>query len=482
MWASQEFAMLSAPTRSGKDVGFVIPNLLTYTDSVVCLDLKLEAWRLTAGFRAQHGQECYLFAPNHPDQTSHRWNPLSYIRDTFDYRIGDIQNLANMWYPTGGKDAFWHDNAQTLFLGLVLFIMETPGQDRTMANVLRLTTPSNGEGLERWVESTIQQRIQAGTPLSPECVDALRSFSANTETVRASILSTMVAPLKIFRNPLLAAATAETDFDFRNLRRRRMSVYVGMTAEDLTNYTLLINTFFSQLINENTKALPQSDSSLKYQCLLILNEFASLGRVRIIQKAIGFMAAYNMRLLLIFQNKGQISGNEEGYGAEGANTLISNCALKIMYQPKENEDAREYSEALGYQTVKDKSRTRQYSGHSSRSESESDQRRALMLPQELKEIGFERQIISVENCKPVFSDKIIYWRDPAFEGRISLPTPSVPRLQGEETSVTTRPMRDDELGDIAAADIVNRAEILRAIGDAIGFNFDALRITPAGTS
>ena len=54
--------MLAAPTRSGKGVGVVIPNCLNYSDSLVVLDIKLENFDITSGFRAEHGQEVYLFA------------------------------------------------------------------------------------------------------------------------------------------------------------------------------------------------------------------------------------------------------------------------------------------------------------------------------------------------------------------------------------------------------------------------------------
>ena len=51
--------MLSAPTRSGKGVGVVIPNLLNWPDSVVVLDIKGENFDVTAGYRAAHGQAVF---------------------------------------------------------------------------------------------------------------------------------------------------------------------------------------------------------------------------------------------------------------------------------------------------------------------------------------------------------------------------------------------------------------------------------------
>ena len=62
-YRSQQFVALAAPTRSGKGVGIVIPNLLTYPDSVVVLDLKLENFKYTSLFRQRHGTEaCGLCA------------------------------------------------------------------------------------------------------------------------------------------------------------------------------------------------------------------------------------------------------------------------------------------------------------------------------------------------------------------------------------------------------------------------------------
>lgn len=63
-YSGQQFALLAAPTRSGKGVGIVIPNLLSYQGSMVVLDIKQENFDLTSGFREKHGQKVYLFNPS----------------------------------------------------------------------------------------------------------------------------------------------------------------------------------------------------------------------------------------------------------------------------------------------------------------------------------------------------------------------------------------------------------------------------------
>ena len=100
-FAGQQFVLLAAPTRSGKGVGVVIPNLLSFPDSVVALDVKQENFNITAGFRQKHGQKVYLFNPFAEDYRTHRYNPLEYVRDG-NFRVGDLQAIGRVFYP--GED------------------------------------------------------------------------------------------------------------------------------------------------------------------------------------------------------------------------------------------------------------------------------------------------------------------------------------------------------------------------------------------
>jgi hypothetical protein len=76
MLAGQQGVCLAAPPRAGKGTGVVIPNLLNWPDSVICVDIKRENWAQTAGFRAASGQACYLFDPFSDDRRTARWNPV----------------------------------------------------------------------------------------------------------------------------------------------------------------------------------------------------------------------------------------------------------------------------------------------------------------------------------------------------------------------------------------------------------------------
>jgi type IV secretion system protein VirD4 len=432
-FTGQQFVLLAAPARSGKGVGIVVPNLLSYPDSVIVLDIKQENFNLTAGFRRAHGHDVYLFNPFAEDGRTHRYNPLSAISGGV-FRVGDILAIGYALYPVGGHDDFWKDQARNLFLGIVLLLCEwrdarrtgnsdVPDYPVTMGEVLR---QSSGNGMP--VKAYLQQALtQSRRLLSGACGDALNRFLANDDKVLASILATFNAPLTIWANPIVDAATSASDFDPRNVRRRRMSVYIGVTPDHLTEAALLVNLVFSQVVNLNTKELPQDNPELKYQCLLLMDEFTSVGKIHIIARAVAYMAGYNLRLLSIVQSMSQL---ESVYGRADARTFVTNHAMQIIYAPREQKDANEYSEMLGTFTDRSRSVSRSnatFGGRGGSSESFSEQRRPLLLPQELKELGRESEIILLENTKPILAGRICYWRDPAFTSRL-VPAPAIPSM------------------------------------------------------
>jgi type IV secretion system protein VirD4 len=423
--------MLSAPTRSGKGVGVVIPNLLNWPDTVVVLDIKGENYDLTAGYRAAHGQAVYAFSPFDENAHSHRWNPLTAVRSSPLHRVGDLLTIGQVFFPNDGggtsSEAFFNDQARNLFLGLGLVLLETPSLPRTIGEMLRQSS-GKGRSLKDHLSGLITRRREEGNPLTDECADALQRLLSNSENTLSSVVATFNAPLTIFADAIVDAATSADDFRLEDVRRRRMSVYVRIPPNRLANARPLLNLFFSQLVSLNTQALPEQDPTLKVQCLLVNDEFTAMGRVGVITSAAAFLAGYNLRLLTVVQAMSQL---DAVYGDKEARTFATNHGLQILYAPREQRDADEYSAMLGHFTERATSRGRSRSfsghGHSTVSRNESEQRRALLLPQEFKELGSERLVVIFENCKPILGEKIRYYRDRAFTSRL-VPAPTVPRM------------------------------------------------------
>lgn len=94
MMNEPKFVMLVAPTRSGKGVGTIIPNLLNWNQSCIVVDIKGENFDVTSGFRARHGQEVYKFAPFDEKFETHCSNPLSYVSRDPRFVVGELQSVG----------------------------------------------------------------------------------------------------------------------------------------------------------------------------------------------------------------------------------------------------------------------------------------------------------------------------------------------------------------------------------------------------
>ncbi|MBS0165371.1 MAG: type IV secretory system conjugative DNA transfer family protein [Nitrospira sp.] len=426
VYGGQEFVLLAAPTRSGKGVSIVLPNLLHYDESVVVLDIKMENFAYTSKFRQAHGHHVYLFNPFTTDGQTHRWNPLDAVDRDPNRRVGEIQAIGQVLYPNHNeRDAFWNESARNLFLGLTLSIMETPSLLCSLGEVLRQAS-GKGQPIKDYLQDLISSRAKSDAPLSDDCTAALHRFCATSENTMAGILATLTAPLTIFSNPIVDAATSATDFDMKQVRAQRMSIYVGIPANRLSDAALLVNLFFSQLIQYNTVDLPATNPRLRHQCLVILDEFPALGRVNILAKAVGFMAGYNLRLLPIIQSLSQL---ESVYGEKDARTFVTNHACQILFAPREQRDAQYYSQMLGTYTADaistGTSRPLAWGNgkQASSSSTRSEQARPLLLPQEVKELGDQRAIINLMHTKPILCDKARFYADPVFIDRLKRISP-----------------------------------------------------------
>jgi type IV secretion system protein VirD4 len=412
--------LLAAPTRTGKGVGFCVPNLLQFTDSAVVLDIKGENYNLTSEFRRRYmGNEIVYFNPF--SENTHRWNPLSYISKDPNYRANDLMALASIIYPANDKDPFWPEAAKNFFVGLGLMILETPELPQTIGEILRQGS-GKGMPIEQYIKSIVSLREISAYPLSMACRDCLNRFLNSGEQAIKGVQATFGASLNPWSNAVVDKATSGDDFDLRDVRKKKMTIYLHIPAGEILQAAGIIKLFFSQLINENVKELPEQNPALKYQCLLLLDEFTAMGKVEIIAKGVGYMAGYNMRLALVIQDSTQL---EAVYGKEDAHNIISNMGAVIYFTPSQYEDAEKYSKMIGTETVNSVSKSRSRGGlvgikaSDNGSNSTSQQSRALMLPQELLQLSKDLQLIVRSGIPVIKADKIKYFSDRYFLERFT---------------------------------------------------------------
>ncbi|WP_186261395.1 type IV secretory system conjugative DNA transfer family protein [Burkholderia gladioli] len=454
-FAGQQFVMVIAAPRTGKGTAIAIPNFLTYSDSMVGLDVKGEAYDITSGFRERCGQKVFRWAPFDDTGLTHRWNPLEQIANSEPHvRVGRLQAIAARLYHTAdNRNKFFYEQASDLFVALGLYLMETRSAC-TFGEILRSATTPSRKVRDHLNDLTQHERKEGG-PLSGDCLEAFTRVLASPDETMLNIVATFNSGLRLFSNPIVDLSTSKCDFDVSQVRRQLMTIYVVLPVRELALAGLLGNMFFTQWIEQNIDKLPAQDPTLKYQCLGLLDEFTALGRIDILDKASAFIPGYNLRLLTIMQSRAQ--GEDKNlYGVQGMRTLETTHAVSVVYAPHEEKDAEEISKSLGTYTEKATSNSRSYGRQSSRGTNTSDQRRPLMLPQELKEMAENLEIIR-GFTHPIMANKAHYYADWLFMDRLVSVSPGLRRFKRQNPK--RFPTKDEfeaiwQTGELRAKNIV----------------------------
>lgn len=417
--SSPTHCMVIAPTRSGKGVGIVTPNLLNWPESVICLDIKLENYKNTAGFRESHGHEIFMWAPGDKEGKSHRYNPLAAISDDPFQKISDIQVIANILIRDPVKsDPVWASEARALFVGLALYVVENEEMPSTIGAINRLL------GTEQDLGDICKHIVKKHPELSVTIKKSLLNFANKAAKERSGVKSSLNQAINLWDNPLIDAVTSASDFSLSDLRKKRMAVYVGVRTGQIGTLAPLLRIFFEQVIT--TLSMKEPDASDPHHVLLLLDEMHMLGEMDSMTKAFTLLAGYNCRVLGIVQG---LSWLDTTYGKQKRDGILSCCAHQVFFATNDLETSEYISRSCGERTIKTVS-TSQKSGwkYETPSKNTSYRGRPLMSRDQVKQLPYNKAVILVESSVPILATKIQYYGDTAFKTRI-LPAPPVPKLE-----------------------------------------------------
>ena len=441
-YEGEQHVGLYAPTGSGKGVSIVNPNALLWDGSLVTFDPKKDLFRLTAGIRAYCHQEVHLFDPLDQDGRTARYNPFTYVKRGTGAAFDDIQRIGQVLFPeTSGSEDFWRSSARSTFNGVAALLGESSDLPFTIGEVYRILTRGDGP---QYLKRTIETASQRGEPYSQAVVSSLSDYLAGSENLVNAVRRTVTARLEIWNNPLIDQATSESDFDLRDLRKRLMAIYVGVSPDNVERLRPLLVLFFQQLLDITAQqGEPRFNPLLRRKLLILLDEFPILGRMEKVAEAFAWVRSYGVRFLMVIQSKAQLRAT---YGVELARTIMENCGVEIVFGTDDLELSREISERLGYNTVSAVSRSRAgslLSQKNSDSKTTSDQRRALMLPQEVRTLSPSKCIILSPGLRPILADRIIYYRDKTFT-KLLLKAPGVasitpPKKAASSPAIPSKP-------------------------------------------
>ncbi|MDA0939010.1 MAG: type IV secretory system conjugative DNA transfer family protein [Proteobacteria bacterium] len=405
-----QHTLLFAPTGSGKGVGFVIPNLLYWEDSVFVHDIKLENYELTSGYRAKMGQEVYVWSPADPDGNTHCYNPIDWVSSKPGQMVDDVQKIANLIMP---EKEFWNNEARSLFVGVLLYLIADPTKVASFGEVVRTMRSDDVVYNLAVVLDTM------GSDIHPVAYMNIAAFLQKADKERSGVISTMNSSLELWSNPLIDTATASSDFNITLFKKKLTTVYVGLTPDNLQRLQPLMQVFYQQATEFLSRKMPGKDEP--YGVMFMMDEFPTLGKLEQFMSGIAYFRGYHVRLFLIIQDTQQLKGI---YEEPGMNSFLSNSTYRITFSANNYETANLISQLCGNKTVDQVSASKPKFldfNPASRSINVSQTQRALLLPQEVIGLSRDEQIILIESSPPIKSKKIKYFADSMFTKRLLEP-------------------------------------------------------------
>ena len=432
-----EHILAVAPTRSGKGVGLVIPTLLTWPGSAVIHDLKGENWALTAGWRSRFS-DCLLFDPVSPQSVL--FNPLLEVRRGRD-EVRDVQNIADILVdPEGARERrdHWEKTAHALLVGAILHVLYAE-QEKTLARIANfLADPARSIRRTLWAMLTTNHIGSEEVPRAhPVIASIARELLNKSENERSGVVSTAMSFLGLYRDPIIAANTAQSDWRITDLVSgpRPISLYLVVPPSDLSRTRPLIRMLLNQIGRRLTEQHEQEEErDERAKLLLMLDEFPALGRLDFFESALAFLAGYGIRAFLVAQSLNQI---DKAYGPN--NAILDNCHVRIAFAANDERTAKRLSDALGTATEQRHQRNlsgRRFSAWLSHTTiSHQETARPLLTPGEILQLPQEESLIFLSGTPPIRARKLHYYRDRNFlDRRLSPPALEACRKAGRGAS------------------------------------------------
>lgn len=441
-----EHVLCYAPTRSGKGVGLIIPTLLSWEHSAVITDLKGELWALTSGWRQKYAKNKVLRFEPASVNGGVCWNPLDEIRLGTENEVGDVQNLVTLLVDPEGKglESHWQKTSQALLVGVILHALYKAKANGTMASLpsvdAMLVDPTR-DIAKLWVEMTTFSHLNGQN--NPIVNASARDMMDRPEEEAGSVLSTAKSFLALYRDPVVANNVSRSEFKIKDLMHddNAVSLYIVTQPTDKARLRPLVRIMVNMVVRMLADKMDFNNGrpviNYKHRLLMMLDEFPSLGKLEIMQESLAFLAGYGIKCYLICQDINQLKSRETGYGHD--ESITSNCHIQNAFPPNRVETAEHLSKLTGQTTVVKEHLTtsgRRTSALLSQvSRTIQEVQRSLLTPDEclrmpgpvktdsgdIAEAG--DMIVYVTGFPAIYGKQTLYFKDPIFQARASIPAP-----------------------------------------------------------
>ncbi len=411
-YSGESHLMTMAPTRTGKGVGTIIPNLLTADRSVICIDPKGENTGITALTRASFGPVHVLDPFEVTNAPPAAFNPLDHLDPYNPDLAEEADTLADALVfdePGMTGEAHWNEEAKALMAGMILHVVTTEGAMRKTLVTLRQYLTLAPEQF-KCLLAEMQASIAAGGLVAR----AANRHLGKSDREAAGVLSSAQRHTHFLDSPRMARVLGRSDFRFTELKQSHQTIFLVLPPDRLSTYSRWLRLVVTCSLIDMARTIHKPDAPVLY----MLDEFAALGHLQAVEKAMGLMAGYGVQLWPILQDVHQLRAT---YGTR-AGTFLSNTGLLQVFGVNDHASAELVSGLLGQETVVFQTMSRNLDAEKSGlSISEQHAARQLLTPDEVRNLPPHSQLLFLAGQRPILARKIVYYADREFKGLFGSP-------------------------------------------------------------
>jgi type IV secretion system protein VirD4 len=309
-WSGLGHILTVGSNRAGKGTNLIIPCLLSdgfvrSETSFVCMDPKGENAAITAKYLKSQGYNIHILNPFEiSGLPNSKFNPFNFISSDDDNVIEYCDMLAEMVIPlksnSDSNSEHFDTQARSILSSFMLHLIDTASKEDQNFTTLFRWVNSGGAKLDALMSEMIASTSYRGI-LSAIIEGFNETRMSGGEKEISGIFSTLKKALEPFKNFKLQDSTARSDFDFRNIAKEKMGIYVCIPQSEMEKYAVWL-----RLVIGCSIKLLQKHYSKQKKVLFIMDEFSTLGYMKDFETNAGYMAGFNVTFWVILQLLPQI--------------------------------------------------------------------------------------------------------------------------------------------------------------------------------
>lgn len=419
---------------SGKDIGVVIPNILSLKTSKIIFDFKSNLAVMLHSALKKRGENVLILNIGglYEDKLgeSASYNPLDLITDHFETSgglqdvVGDCTEMAHQLYPDpadGGDDKFWRDGSSNFITFCIQHVVLVYGRTANMSHVAQMLadrsmflkdcqwaagmlTDKDGNLLPampletaHWTKYHDEQQVQNYIAYYRAKASGLADLlSASDNRTADSFLTGARQALADFNVTSRAGKVLHSStFRFADLKDAKQitSVFLSLDASRMTSQAKIVSLIqfcaFTELKRHKNHHVPVH---------IIANESTN-AKIYDLPSLLTWGREYGIRIHLFIQSMGAF---RSVYGKEAETSLISQCEVLQFLRGQKGEMLDLIQKLLGEKSYVERSNSGRFHGHEMQGHSLSEHVRPLMTVDEIRRNPFT--LLFIRHHPPILTN------------------------------------------------------------------------------